>query len=631
MTKEDLIELKEKISHLTEEEKKQRDLYLRELALGKIQGPPVGYSSIDKPWLKWYNASTIEEKYTVKEDMSISKKLDLLYSKYPNNVAISYLGNSISYSELEEKSKKIACGLLKLGVMPGDIVTICVPCVPEFAYFFDAINRIGAISNWIDFRVGKDELIENFKDISSNVIITFDGVDKKVNEAIEKHNEDNCSKPFEHIIKVKPSDSMIQPIKTLLFIKESLSSKSSKNISDITITLNQLVKNVENIHLPKLSNQGDLPAVIVYTGGTTGKSKGVVLTNNNLNALVDNYLHSNLNLKEGDSFLHFLPPWTAYGIAIYYFVLSKGMLCKFIPKLDPSTYDKLIKKEKPTSTTGIPKNLEILVNSQEISSKDDLSFFKYVGVGADSLSEQLEIESNDFLKKHNSSAEVSKGYGMTETCATFTTTYDGVNKLKSVGIPFYKNDIMIYDNNNECEVQNGQFGEILMSGPSVMKEYYQNDTETSKVLKNHNGKIWMHSGDIGYVDTDGFLYVVGRKKKMFVRSGFKLFSSEIENSVSHHEAVKSVCAIGVNDDFEGSIPVVSIVLKEQYRDSGLESIILQEIDDICKTKLYEYYFPINYRIVEELPYTRNGKVDFKKVKEDSELFMSQQKKIKQKK
>ena len=631
MTKEDLIKLKEKLSLLSEEEKKQRDLYLRKLANGELQGPPVGYPSIDKPWLKWYEESFVEKKYESKLNNSVSQELSKLYSKFSHDIAISYFGKNILYSELKEKSEQFAKGLLKLGVNPGDIVTICVPCVPEFAYFFDAINRVGAISNWIDFRIGRDELIASFKDINSNIIITFGGVDQKVNEAIEIHNSDISCTAFNHIIKINPSDSMINPMKMILLLKEHFSSKQSELIKKITIPLKQFVMDVDDIRLPKLENLGDSPAAIVYTGGTTGRSKGVILTNNNLNSLVDNYNHSSLQLNETDSFLHFLPPWTAYGIAIYYFVLSRGMECKFIPKLDPSTYDRLIKREKPSSTTGIPKNLEILVNSKYISQNDDLSFFKYVGVGADSLSEQLELESNLFLKNHNSPASVSKGYGMTETCATFTTTSDGINKVKSVGIPFYRNEIMIYNNDTNCEVQTGQYGEILMSGPSVMKGYYNNTEETSNVLKTHDGKIWMHSGDIGYIDEDGFLYIIGREKKMFVRSGFKLFSSEIENAVSHHDAVKNVCAVGVENEFEGSVPVVSIVLKEKYSGKGLENTIIHEINEICKSKLYEYYFPINYRIVDELPYTRNGKVDFKKIKKECEIFLNQEVFSKQKK
>ena len=176
------------------------------------------------------------------------------------------------------------------------------------------------------------------------------------------------------------------------------------------------------------------------------------------------------------------------------------------------------------------------------------------------------------------------------------------------------------DNNQELTY--GQKGEICYCGDSVMKKYYNNDAETKKVLKMHDdGKVWMHSGDIGYIDNDGFLYVVGRIKRMFVRSGFKLFSSEIENAIGSHYAVKNVAAVGVDDSIEGSVPVVSIVLKDEYNKDELRNQILEEINDICKYKLFEYYMPLNYRIVDNIPYTKNGKVDFMTLKKESQEYL----------
>ena len=149
-----------------------------------------------------------------------------------------------------------------------------------------------------------------------------------------------------------------------------------------------------------------------------------------------------------------------------------------------------------------------------------------------------------------------------------------------------------------------------------MKSYYKNETETDAVLKKHDdGKIWMHSGDIGYLDEDGFLYVVGRLKRMFVRSGFKLFSSVIENAVGSHYAVKSCAAVGIPNELEGSIPIISIVIKDEYKYKISEEQIISEINEICSNKLFEYYLPLKYRITDEIPYTKNGKVDFIKLTE----------------
>ena len=228
------------------------------------------------------------------------------------------------------------------------------------------------------------------------------------------------------------------------------------------------------------------------------------------------------------------------------------------------TYDKLILRERPTHTTGIPKNLDILLGSKNIKDNTDLSFFKTAAVGADTMNINTEMKVNTFLEKHGSCAKVIKGYGATEGNGTIATTSNKINKIGSVGIPFIGNNIGIFDMDNNQELTYGQKGEICYCGDSVMKKYYNNDAETKKVLKMHDdGKVWMHSGDIGYIDNDGFLYVVGRIKRMFVRSGFKLFSSEIENAIGSHYAVKNVAAVGVDDSIEGSVPVVSIVLKDE--------------------------------------------------------------------
>ena len=612
------------IKNVSIKEEKLRAFHLRNLALGNIYGPLTGKASVDKPWLKYSSEEEIEEsivesaigmKHSIAEGMSNSA------TKYAHLNSSRYIKSDMTYEKSKEMGDMVAKALVASGVKKGDIVTVCLPCVPEFGYFFYAINKVGAISNWIDFRTGEAELVECLNNVNSKLAVTFDGVCEKVNNSIKKHNDTSENK-IEQVIKVSPQDSLPLPIATIMNINDKLH-KNNSPIKEIEIPYKEFLKKGQDVlDFDPVKFDADDTAVIVYTGGTTGTPKGVELTNKNFNAVVQGYKNSKIDFNKGDSFLHFLPPWTAYGMVIYYLLYQMGVKCIFIPKLDPATYDKLILRERPTHTTGIPKNLDILLGSKNIKANTDLSFFKTAAVGADTMNINTEMKVNTFLEKHGSCAKVIKGYGATEGNGTIATTSNKINKIGSVGIPFIGNNIGIFDMDNNQELTYGQKGEICYCGDSVMKKYYNNDAETKKVLKMHDdGKVWMHSGDIGYIDNDGFLYVVGRIKRMFVRSGFKLFSSEIENAIGSHYAVKNVAAVGVDDSIEGSVPVVSIVLKDEYNKDGLRNQILEEINDICKYKLFEYYMPLNYRIVDNIPYTKNGKVDFMALKKESQEYL----------
>lgn len=611
-TLDELKEYRKQLSTLTEEEQKERDLYLKKLVDGTLQGPPTGKPSIDKQWLKYYSDEIILGNPNL--SFSIAEGMSKSAIEYKDLDAIKYIKSHQSYPENNKKGDEVAKALIANGVKPGDYVTVCLPVVPEFGYFLYAINKVGAISNWLDFRTGEEELIDCMDKINSDVAITFKGVCGKVNNAIKKHNDKSKSK-IEKVITVSPSDSVPFPISAFINAKEYIDDKLNKNenpIKNLEISYDKFLDTGKDIpDFDPVKFEKDSTAIIVYTGGTTGTPKGVELTNENLNAVVDGYKNSSIDFKKGDSFLHFLPPWTAYGIVIFYLSYRIGVKCIMIPKLDPSTYDKLILDEKPNHTTGIPKNLEILINSKLIKSNTNLDYFKTAAVGADSMNINAEKTTDDFLKEHNSEAKVVKGYGMTEGCATITTTSNSINKLGSVGIPFRNNVVSVFDVDTGLEMPVGEKGEICYTGPSVMKSYYENEKETNKVLRKHDdGKIWMHSGDIGYIDNDGFAYVVGRIKRMFVRSGFKLFSTVIEDAVSSHYAVKNCAAVGIPNELEGSIPVVSIVVKDEYKDKMTEEQIISEINNICNDKLFEYYMPLKYRITESIPYTKNGKVDF---------------------
>lgn len=621
------------INNLTLNEEKLRNLYLRKIALGEIYGPLTGKPSQDKIWLKYYSEEAIKEDYN---NDSIAQNMVNASIKYAEKKSSTFSKIDRTFAEDIIKGNVLAKALRAYGIKPGDKVTVSVPSIPEYRYLFYAINKVGAVSVWLDFRTGESELEECIKRMDSKLFFIFGGICQKIEDAITKVNEEKPNS-IKNVIEINPSDTVPELfISKILSFKEKVCKKKS-TLHDIKINYNDFLSLAEKIDDFECYNfPENATAAIVYTGGTTGSPKGVELTNENFNAVVNGYRNTDLDFAAGDNFLQFLPPWTAYGLVIDYVCFSLGLNSIYIPKLDPSSYDKLIIQNRAQHTTGIPKNIDILVNSRSIKASTDLSFLKTAAVGADTMHASKETNANEFLKHHNCSSQVVKGYGMTEETATICTTTNKKNKIGSVGIPFVKNEIKIIDPDTKEELgyhineeaakkdldhrpdgnlniaKEDNIGEICYSGPSLMKGYYNNPEETNSAVEiDQTGKRWMHSGDLGYVDEDGFLYIIGRIKKLVVRSGFKIFTTNIDNIVSQHPEVENVVSVGIPDDVEGSIPVVNVVLQKNCLKDQKE--LIAELNALLDKKLADYYFPLTYRFIKSIPYTKNGKVDFVKL------------------
>ena len=243
----------------------------------------------------------------------------------------------------------------------------------------------------------------------------------------------------------------------------------------------------------------------------------------------------------------------------------------------------------------------------------DLSFFESTGAGGDSISAQFERDINEFLKEHNSRYAIAKGYGMTEISSAAAASHGNVNKFMSAGIPHLKTVISIFKPGTDIELKYGETGEICMSAPTVMLGYYNQPEVTSDILRVHkDGKKWIHSGDIGYMDEDGFLFIKGRIKRMIVRhDGFKVFPSLIENVISSHSAVQQCCVVGKKDaeHSQGDIPIAFVQLKQEKEQD--QSAIESELSVLCVKELPEYAQPAEWHFLSELPLTPIGKVDYR--------------------
>ncbi len=597
MEKKDLIELKKELNKLSDEEKRERDLYLRGLANGELQGPPVGYASIDKPWLKWYKE---EDMSSTVPKCSIYDNMCKQTEKYGNMTALEFGGRKITYNEFKEKIDKVAKMLVSYGVKEGDVVSVCLPNIPEVGYIFYAINKIGAVANMLDPRTNESTLVSNVNDTNSNVLLTMDTV-------CEKFLKTNVS----HIISVPVLNSLPTILQKIVKLKDKSLSVELPD-DDRIIQYKSAIKNGKKIkHDVNSVYKENAPAVIAYTGGTTGMPKGVIETNEAFNAMIVENKFGDYNVSCGDKCINIAPPWTYYGLSnCFNAYLCMGVDSILIPALGPDDLGKLIHKYKPNHVITVPSALIAVMKEKQLE-KENLDYLKTIIVGADKLDPTFEEEFNEFLKSKKSPALVTKGYGMTEVCAAATYTKNGTNDSGTVGVPYIFENVSIFDIENGDECLINEQGEIAINGPKNMVGYFgSNKDKTKEVLKEHeDGSLWAHTGDIGHIDSDGKLYIDGRLKRMFVKNGFKIFPGEIEEQILKCDKVEQAAVISVEDETNGFIAKAYVVLKDGVLDNN--DSIIDTINNNLKNTLYDYEIPDTIDIIEKMPLTGMNKIDYR--------------------
>lgn len=606
MDRKSLLKLKEKIGSLNEKEKKARNLYLRCLAKGDIQGPMTGYATIDKPWLKNYSEALINS------DLPENSIYGYLKEKNKNNldrVALEYFGNAITYRELFENIDRVSKSLWQLGVRRNDIVTVCLPTTPEMVYVFYALSKLGAVSNMIDPRKSSKEIYDYTNEVDSKLFIGVDLIQDKI---IDIKNITSVN----NVVIVTPYESFQSLKKNIVkFIKRV-------KINDKFFSWDNFIKvGCGIMSVVDDEYQNNKTVTIVHTGGTTGKSKGVKLSDDNINMCAYQCEYSGLDFKDisednPGTWFDIMPPFIVYGVGNgLHLPLTMGKKVVLIPKFNPEKYDKMLLKYKPNYMAGVPSHYNYLLKSKKLDNVD-LSFIKTPIVGGDKMDYTLEEEVNKFLKEHNCGSKIIKGYGMSEVDAAVSVCINNdVNKFKSVGIPLSHTNIGIFDYVTGDEVQYNEYGEVRISGPNVMVGYFNNKAEEDKILHHENNESIIYSSDRGKMDSDGTLFVTGRYKDMIVRhDGFKVYPSEIENVILANPAVSECKVVGIRNQTEsqGELPIAYIILKNDISDKDM---IINQIRKYCEDNLSEYSLPVEYKVIKKFPKTAIGKIDTNSLKE----------------
>ena len=555
--------------------------------------------SQEKVWFKYYPVDS-ESADNLVPKFKVYNYVKNICEESPESPALQYYGTRISHKKLLESIDQAANFFKALGVKQGDLVSFLTVAFPETVAAIYGLNKIGATANMIDPRMDIESIRRMVKNSGSKILVAVDIAFPKVKPIMEDIAQD-------YIIVQSAARSL--PLFKKIAMKIAV--KTDVPYSDSVVNWDKFLSFGKNIVAEEAPYVGDAVVAITFTGGTTGFPKGVMLTNDSMNAVATNFKYAGLYYHLSDRFLGIIPVFTSYGMVCgLHMPLCMHCELVLIPKFDPTKFGKIVKEFRPHHMISTPAFYEMLMDSKEMKGMD-LSYLITLGSGGDTMNEGLEAKLNKFMDEHNIRYPLAQGYGMSEVSAAASFSVNDKFKSKSVGIPSVVTDIGIFDPETGEELDYYETGEICISGPTLMKGYYNNPEETENVLREHSdGKIWVHSGDIGYLDKDGFLFVKGRVKRMITRfDGHKVFPVNIESMVHENEAVKNVCVIGVDDrgHGQGQYPLVMI----ETEDDADKEKLCKEVFDECQARLEERGKPVAVLSIEKIPLTGSGKNDYR--------------------
>ncbi len=559
----------------------------------------------DEPWLDYYSREERKIKFTTK---SIYNYMVDEVGEDKDYIALNYFENRISYNEFFENIDICARALRSYGVKEGDIVTICLPNMPEAIYAFYACNKIGAIADMVHPLSSPEQIKFYLKESKSRFLFLVDFDYEKFEKVLEE------TLVYKTIL-VSPKLSMPLGLSIGYTLTRSIKTKRPRmNDSDYMSWKDFMIKGINYSKEFKANVKKDDVALILHSGGTTGTPKGIMISNYSFNALAQQSGVNVIDVRPKDKIVTILPIFHGFGLGVcVHTPLCLKVETILMPEYDANRFYKIWKNDKPHVILGVPTLWEGMMSNKKFD-KVDMSQLKYIVSGGDYLSIPAEVKINEFLHKHGAHVNIAKGYGMTESVAATAYTFPGTNEPGSIGIPMVGNTYKICDPETGEPLEIGKEGEICVNGPTLMTGYLNNPKETKLMLRKHKDKkIWLHTGDIGYIASNGVVYYTQRLKRMIVVSGFNVYPSMIEEVLESHEAVKKACVIGVPHPYKMHVPKAFIILNDGYKDS---SKLKKELKELCKNKLAVFSVPKDIEVRKELPKTLYSKVDYKKLEQE---------------
>lgn len=565
------------------------------------------FTETKAPWLKNYGDVPKTLNYY---NGTMWEMVEDAASSRPTHIAYDFMGKSTTYAKFKTDVHNCAKALRAAGVKPNDRVTVCMPNCPQAVVMFYAINLMGAVSNMVHPLSSENEIKFYLNASKSVCALTLDQFYHKF-EAIRKDT------PTLKTLVIAAVKDELKPL-----LKLGYSITEGRKIPKLPkdgryITWKKFIAAGKNYAGEYICHKDkNDPAVILYSGGTTGTTKGILLSNLNLNALSAQVISANPIYDRDDKILAVMPIFHGFGlgVSIHTFLSNCGR-CVLVPRFTPKTYAHDILKTRCNFIAGVPTLYEALLRQPEMVGAD-LSCLKGVFSGGDTLTAELKSRFDKFLADHGAKVTVREGYGTTECVTASCLTPLHLYKEGSIGQPFADTFYKIVEVGTNIEVPYGQEGEICISGPTVMLGYLDNPEETANTLRIHgDGRTWLHTGDLGIMDEDGFIYFRQRIKRMIITSGYNVYPSQLENVLEGCEAVRLACIIGVPDPYKMQKIKAFVVLKEGYEPNQQTRDLIMAY---CKKNIAKYALPYEIEFREDLPTTLVGKVAYRVLEEEEE-------------
>ena len=562
--------------------------------------------NVATPWLESYGGVVPNLDYS---ENTMSEAVLETAAKEKDFPALTFMGKATSYTRLATELDRVARAFYALGVRPGTRVLVCLPNVPQAVFCLYGLNRIGAVPTMVHPLSAVSELAFYMNEADCHIAVTLD-------QFYGKFLEVKQQRPIDKLIVCRVSDELAFPLNIGQRLMTERKFPKVEGENDlIWKDFMKLADTVKEDYVAKKDYRTE--AVVLFSGGTTGTTKGIMLSDLNFNALA----HQTANMAHAEvhhaKMLAAMPVFHGFGLGVCIHTLMYiGGTSILVPRFNVKSYANLIRKTKPNYIAGVPTLFEAITRNRYLDGAD-LSCLRGVFSGGDSLTIELKKKFDKFLADHNASVRVREGYGTTECVTACCLTPYNKEKEGSIGIPFPDTYFQICKPGTCDELPYGEEGEICLTGPSMMLGYIGHEEENKETMRVHaDGHVWLHTGDLGIMDDEGFIYFRQRIKRMIVTSGYNVYPSQLENIIEGHPAVQRSCVIGVKDPLKMQRVKAFIVLKDGFK---ADEAMREDLMKHCKAHIAKYALPSEIEFRDTLPTTLVGKVAYTVLeKEESE-------------
>ena len=561
--------------------------------------------NVATPWLESYGAVTPNLDYSEKTLSGAVLERAAMEKDFP---ALTFMGKATSYTRLAAEIDRVARAFYALGIRPGTRVLVCLPNVPQAVFCLYGLNRIGAIPTMVHPLSAVSELAFYMNEADCHIAVTLD-------QFYGKFLEVRKLRPVERIVVCHASDELAFPLNIgqRLMTERKFPRVTGEN-DLVWKDFLGLGESVKDGYVAEKDYRTE--AVVLFSGGTTGTTKGIMLSDLNFNALAQQTAEMAHNEVHHAKMLAAMPVFHGFGLGVcIHTLMFIGGTSILVPRFNVKSYAKLIRKTKPNYIAGVPTLFEAITRNRYLDGAD-LSCLRGVFSGGDSLTVELKKKFDKFLADHKATVRVREGYGTTECVTACCLTPYNKEKEGSIGIPFPDTYFKICKPGTVDELPYGEEGEICLTGPSMMLGYIGHEEENRETMRTHaDGHVWLHTGDLGMMDEEGFVYFRQRMKRMIVTSGYNVYPSQLENIIEGHPAVQRSCVIGVRDPLKMQRVKAFIVLRDGYK---ADDAMREDLMAHCKAHIAKYALPSEIEFRDSLPTTLVGKVAYTQLEKEEE-------------